>query len=282
MKRGTTFSLTLARSVLVIAACGAAHAQFVLNSGYFDIHHLPQGAMATGVLNLANLSEVAQTMRLELGDIREGAGEIGAPESWAHSVAPLVRITPFATLGPREVRDIPFTISVPTDADGTYFGVLIITPTGEPRATAPNGAPGIGDGARVTLTQVVRYAIEVIVDVPGDARPELRFSEAHLTLTPAAAHEFQVRVENHGGRWAEAVGYQFDLFDAVSGAWVASYPIDRGRLYPGAAHRVHVQLGDLVPGAYQLLVFADIGSDDVFAIRYSLDVDPTEGPPGGP
>ena len=91
-----------------------------------------------------------------------------------------------------------------------------------------------------------------------------------------------------GARWAEGVAYRFDLFDARSGATIAGYPVDRGRLFPGAQHHLAVEFPALPAGDYQLLVYADARSDQVFAARYSLTIPPnarpdaSAGPAGGP
>jgi hypothetical protein len=260
---------TCAAAALLIA--GSAAAQVVLSSSLVDVHRMPAGGIASGHLSLVNTTPQPQWVRLSLGDIRQAGGHIGDPGTWAHSAAPLLRVQELIQLGPRETRTIPYAIHMHPDADGTYIAALIATPAGEVREHRLERPDA---GSIVILREVVRYAVEVIVDVPGNARTDLHFLDPNLTPTPAEGPEFQVRVENRGGRWAERVRYQFDLYDASSGAWIGSYPVQHGRLFPSAEHLVRIHLADLAAGSYQLLVFADVGSEDVFATRYSLDVRP--------
>jgi hypothetical protein len=183
------------------------------------------------------------------------------------------------TLGPGETHGIAYRIEVPSDADGTYVGVILITPSG---ATSPSAAVGGSAGDSVmTLRQVLRYAVELVVDVAGGSRSAVVFRYPALLLEGGGVPRLEVSAHNRGVRWAPGVRYQFDFYDAISGAFVASKPSDRGRLYPGAEHRVAVDLVDLQPGAYQLLVIADADGNDLFAIRYSLDL-PSQSAPVGP
>ena len=259
---------------------GFASAQVVVTSNLIEVFRVPAGGTATGALTVANLTQQPQRVRLSVGDIREAGGAIGEPGTWSHSAAPIVSVQEVIHLGARESRSIPFAIRTPADADGTYIVALIATPDGE--VSDPN-IDFDNDQPVVILREVVRYAVEVIVDVPGDARTQVTFSDPELRLSDAGSPLFSVNARNHGERWAERVRYQFDLYDATSGAYLASYPVTRGRLFPGAQQRVRVDFGALAPGSYQLLVFADVGSDDVFAARYTLNVRPdaNDEPPAG-
>lgn len=256
-------------------------AQIVLSSGFINVQRLERGAQTTGAIRISNLSDTPQTAQLELGDIHEGAGNISAAGSSTRSIAALVSIPTLITLNPNETRDVTYTITVPPDANGTYVGVLILTPAGEQLEVTPLNATNPEQSA-VTLHQVVRYAIEIIIDVASHARPELNFHTPSLDTTEAWVPRFHLSAHNRGERWAETVHYHFDLYHAQSGHHIASYAVARGRLFPGAEHHIAVELHDLPPGSYQLLVFADVNNDDLFAARYSLDVrPPAREPPTG-
>jgi hypothetical protein len=175
------------------------------------------------------------------------------------------------TLLPHESRQVPFAITVPADADGTYFGVLLVTPEGEERVGVVDGA-SLGEPPSLTIREVVRYAVEVVVDVLGTAAVSIAFDHPAIEEAISGPPTFTLTAHNGGGRWAAAVDYRFDLFDAESGTLLASTRQARGRLYPGAGHRLALPLLDLAPGAYQLLVVADADTDVVFATFYPLAV----------
>ena len=267
-------------AVATLVLVGFAGAQVVVTSSLIEVHKVPAGGTVTGTLTVANVTQQPQRVRLSVGDIREGGGSIGEPGSWAHSAASTLNVPEVVQLGARETRSVPYTIRMPPDADGTYIVALIATPDGE---VSEQSIGGDEEESIVILRQIVRYAVEVIVDVPGNARSQVSFNDPELTLSKEGTPSFLVGAHNLGERWAERVRYQFDLYDATSGAYLASYPVERGRLFPGAQHRVRVDFGALAPGSYQLLVFADVGSDDVFAARYTLNVRPdaNDEPPAG-
>lgn len=255
--RGVLLALAL------VAGWGAA--QVAVTSDLLEVRRLEPGANGTVVVSVVNLTEELQTIRFEVADLHEGAGTIVPAGSSVRSVAPLVQLGTQFILGPRERREIPIDIRVPPTTAGTYFGVVVVTPAGEDAAVASRG---------LSVREVVRYAIELVVDIEGAARPNITFLEASLAQPSAALTTFTVTAHNAGDRWAERVRYRFELYDAESGALVSRHAIERGRLYPGAGHQHQIEWSDLPAGDYQLLLLAEGDAGDGFAIRYSLRLGP--------
>jgi len=253
---------------------GWAVGQVVVTSDLLEVHRLEPGSSATVVVTLLNLSDAHQTIRIEVADLREGAGALLPAGSTPRSLGPLVRVGSELTLPPHARQQIPIDIALPLDARGTYFGAVLITPTGEGVATAAQG---------IAFRELVRYAVELVIDVPGLAQPTITFVDASVAQSEAGVTTFAVTAQNSGERWAERVRYRFELFDAERGDLVMRHEVDRGRLYPGSGHRHRIQWEALAAGDYQLLVIAEAEGGEGFAIRYGVRLSPaTEGDPDGP
>jgi hypothetical protein len=78
-----------------------------------------------------------------------------------------------------------------------------------------------------------------------------------------------------------------DLFNrgdylATTDTWVEVYDaagrrIDRRkgsayRLFPGTSVRQRIELGELAPGTYEVLVLVEAGADEVFAAQYTVTI----------
>jgi hypothetical protein len=262
--------------LLLVTLGGWGGAQVAVTSDLLEVRRVEPGGRATVVVSVANLSDALQSIEVEVADLFEGAGAIQPAGSSPWSVAPFVQVGTRHTFGPRERRQIPIDISVPLATTGTYFGVVVVTPVGE-------GVVAEGDG--LAVREIVRYAIELVIDVPGAARAQIAFHDPNVAQPGADATTFAVVAHNAGDRWAERVRYLFELYDAESGALVARHTVERGRLYPGAGHRHQIEWGDLPAGDYQLLLLADGDGGDAFAIRYGLRLSPVGGErdvPAGP
>jgi hypothetical protein len=273
----TGFRVAPAHALGLLLGCACAHlatfalAQVAVGSPLLDARRLEPGGVAVGSLHLVNQTDLPQRVQIDQADIFEGAGGRHPPGSWLRSIAPFLRVGTSVSLLPREARTVPFTITLPADADGTYFGVILVTPEGEERPATIDGATQAGSPA-LTLREVVRYAVEVVVDAPGLAAVAIGYLDPAVEQTPSGPPAFAITAHNGGGRWAAEVHYRFDLYDAESGSLVASIRQQRGRLYPGAGHRLLLPLPDLEPGNYRLLVIADADTEVVFAAIHTLSV----------
>lgn len=260
--------------LLLALASGWATAQVAVTSDLLEVRRVQPGAATTVLVSLVNLSDSLQSVHIEVADLHEGAGALQPVGSSPWSLAPLVRFAATHILSPRERREVPIDVQVPAAAAGTYFGAVVVTPSSGEAATTDQG---------VSIRELVRYAVELIIDVPGPARAGIVFQDPSLDRPSPNATTFSVTTHNDGGRWAERVRYRFELYDAQTGNLVDRQVVERGRLYPGAGHEHHLRWDDLPAGEYQLLLLADPEGGEAYAVRYGLRLDPTvEGDPNGP
>lgn len=123
------------------------------------------------------------------------------------------------------------TVEVPEDArSGKHLTSLVIQ-TAEPVAA--------GDNDSVTINQVIRQAIAVLILVPGPKEPALEIGEASYRQLPASS-SIRVAVENTGNVRLAPTG-ELVVVDAA-GDEVTRAEIDMDAVYAGTATFVEVGL----------------------------------------
>jgi hypothetical protein len=164
-----------------------------------------------------------------------------------------------------------FTIAVPTDAGpGEYITSLVLE----------NDQPISGDGS-VSLDQIVRTAIAVVVTVPGKRSPGLSIGGATQDVV-AGKSVVSIAVENTGNVRLKPV-VTFTLIDAT-GAQVSQASLPMGTFYAHTKTFVEVPLAALLlPGAYAVRLSLDDAAQGVRAdsAAISLIVDANAEAPTG-
>ena len=165
-----------------------------------------------------------------------------------------------------------FTVAVPTDAGpGEYITSLVLE----------NDEPISGDGS-VSLDQIVRTAIAVVVTVPGKRSPGLAIGVATHEVV-AGRSVVSIAVENTGNVRLKPV-VTFALLDAT-GAQVSQASVQMDTFYAHTKTFVEVSLAALLlPGAYAVRLSLDDLAQGVRAdsAAISLIVDANaEAPTGG-
>lgn len=165
MKRLSRVLLALAVAACAIAPAAAARAQVSVSlypvSFRYDI---PRGSSQTGVITVSNPSETAISLQVETENFSGGEGGTVefAPEGAKYGLLSWMSVdrTPFV-LGPGQKKEVPFTISVPENAEvGGHYGTILFR--------ASSADVGGGGGSSIGISG--RVGSIILVSVPGDAK----------------------------------------------------------------------------------------------------------------
>ena len=172
-------------------------------------------------------------------------------------------------VGPGENRPFTFTVSVPDDAQDarTVWSTLMFTPVGQLQEE-----PAPAEGIQVRTRTRIAYAVLVHVGNPTASRIVIGDVAAGASRDPSADElliDASLRVE---GKRATRVAVQAQVFDRATGDQVFATPPSETRLYPGYDRDVRFDLSDVEPGAYEILLLAETMDDDLYAVRFDLDV----------
>jgi hypothetical protein len=229
-------------------------------------HAWAAGTRGQFPLRVVNASDAPQAILLTVEDIAFEAGEvIPVPAgSILRSAAAWIVLPPSAVpLASREGRDVAIAVNVPdVTPPGTYWARLLVTPI---PPLAPAAAAGVG------VREIHRVAVNVIVDVPGDAPVRLTLRLPRVERDAAGALVMSVDALNDGDRLLRPT-FTARVYDAHTGALAGSADAPVVRLFPGFDRPRSFPLGALPPGSYTVVIVADAGSFGAFGLRFALEV----------
>jgi P pilus assembly chaperone PapD len=245
----------LRKSFILILALGAVilpSAALEVSQIEFDLQ-VPAGGSGTYSFLVHNDEQITDDIKIYLVDWdrdAEGNHRFYEPGSLPRSNTSWITVTPTSfSLRPDEAREVRFTITVPPDVQGTYWGMIMVE--GRPRPQEREGA---------TVLVVPRFGIKVYVTPPWTGTSAGRITKVQrLGLNPLT---FLIGFENTGDVHLRVSG-EVQVLDGrgelVEKIAVAQFPI-----LPGAVREVRAS-GSAprpAPGRYYALAVLDFGSPD--------------------
>lgn len=261
--------LTLAQLASAHIAPGTAASPQVLN--------LMPGQTYQGTLRMRNVSDEASVATLSQRDVlyeATGRSFVDANSDVRSNAAWLELQLGNITFEGEEIRDVPFAVTVPADAEpGSYWSQVVIT--NDPVAQGDLPVAG-GDGASVGFQTITRYGILIATNVAADGVGDITFANPDLQQTDAIILSVDLLNASNAVRLA-AVSVDVTSETGERAAQV-EFPkvalIPRVQAYPNT---LNFNLGRLEPGRYVATIVADVGgSDGVFGVRYNLEINPPE------
>jgi len=158
---------------------------------------------------------------------------------------------------------IPFQVTVPGDASGSYWAGVIVRPEG-----VVGQSWNINDRTNVPVRVIAQYAGVVFVDVDGSGQNSIVF-EAATVAESDSGPVVELQVRNEGDR-ADlfTVRAQF-MSDAGELVHEEAF---RARLVGGHERTLVIPLGDTPPGEYTMIVTADADQPQLFARQYRVRI----------
>lgn len=256
--------------LLLMVGTGQASGQAQVSGPLVLEHKAAAGQkVIEGVLNLNNPTGAAAQTQITLADIRSdpklGTVYLKAGTLERSNTAWISLPSNVVTVPAHGRLTVPYRIQIPqTAATGTHWGVFLISPA-TPAAVPSRGTPVTGS---LTLQQVTRYAVQVVVDLPG-GQPRLNFQNPVLT-NAASGLQLNVELTNAGERLSVPIT-RAEVYDA-GGKLVQNLQGRQRRVYPGLTVGETYQITGLKPGKYQVLVLADDPTAEVVGARYNVTV----------
>ena len=262
-------------------------AQIVVTSGLNSEAVLRPGESNRFAIGVTNTGGEARTASIRFVDhqVIDGDNQFLEPGKLERSLANWLITRPSVSLEPGESITLFVDVQVPSNVNngGTYWGVLLIEPD---EATQPtemadvNRERGEGDDVMIHFRYRIRTAIQLVVNLPGNEKPQIDLRDPVVTRTPAGTIQLSVAIANEGGRWARSSTLNLAVYEAQTGSKVMTSEESVARLYPGSNRRATFDMGDLEPGKYQLVLLAEVAGDVVAATRFDLGVEPRNPAPG--
>ncbi|MFZ5565060.1 MAG: hypothetical protein ACOZBW_13510 [Thermodesulfobacteriota bacterium] len=233
---------------------------------------LAPGAEAQGRVLVRNAGDKAQTAKVYLTGYQataDGKTVYGDPKKAARSNAAWIHLVP-------QQQEIPagatasfhYVIRVPDNPDlaGTYWSMLMVEPVAPETLVPP--APEKGK-LHFGVRTVTRTGIHMVTHMGDTGTRDLKFTGRTLEKQEGSP-VLQLDFENTGQRYLKLTLWA-ELFDS-QGFSIGRFDAGQKGLYPADSARMKVNLTDVPPGPYQVLVVADNGDEHVFGARYEMDI----------
>ena len=256
--------------LLVLAMPPASRAGISVTSGLTYEKDAGAGAAYQGTLQLKNPGNASQEVKVYQTDYlfyADGRNLYGDPGTTPRSNAGWITFAPRRlVIPPGGTAQVAYAVAVPADdaLAGTYWSLLMVeaVPADSPEAV-------IQKKGKVTfgISQVMRYAAQMVTHISGTGERNLRFAQTRL-VKENGRRILQVDLENIGQIWLKPALW-VDFYDEA-GRSAGKFDGGKSRIYPATSARFTIDLSSVPKGQYKALVVADCGGDALFGATHSF------------
>ena len=266
------------RALICLALGFCFLAQSVTNAGvsimggltHQKISNPGPGETYKGSIVIKNSSAEPQEVKIYQTDYEfcfDGTNNYGPPGKLNRSNANWLSFNPhWSIIPPNDTLMVNYTVNVPNDPNlvGTYWSMLMVegVPKSSPQSSQPEK-----NKAKVGITQIFRYGIQMITHIGDTGERQLKFLETKL-IREKERRIFQADVENIGQRWLRPLLW-LELYDET-GTYIGKFEGGTKRIYPDTSVRYKIDITDVPNDNYKALMVADCGEDYIFGANYTL------------
>ena len=254
---------------------GPALAGYTIVPMQFTLSGKP-GETITCTMKAKNMGEETVSIKISTKDFIKGLyGEERqvAPGTVKRGCANWIRISPQKLdLAPHETRTINFSMTVPMDGKGTYWGNILASQVSKPTLskTIKKGETSF------QIFALQDMLIRVLENVPGTEQKKGVITDISVKDQKTGGKAtVEVIFENQGNSLLKCSG-QVQILDE-NGETVRTIPLEYGHapftVYPDGRRVVYGHIGgNLSPGDYLLLAIIDYGGEDLVAGEMEFEV----------
>ncbi|WP_307451734.1 MULTISPECIES: WxL protein host-binding domain-containing protein [Chryseobacterium] len=244
-------------------------ANIVILNGLTHHYTVEKSQVYKGKIAIENTSVTPQNVKLFLQDFTysaDGSISYTAPNSYQRTNAAWIHLnTNYVTLKGKEKTEVYYEISVPdsADDDGSYWSVIMVEPVDDP-------IPGQNE-AGISISSVVRYAIQVITDHrPENAKQELRFEGVKVEKENGKSI-IMVAIANKGNLYCKPT-VSIEMYHKTNGDKAGQFSTLPMGLLPQTSKSFYIDAGKLPPDRYSAVLLATDENENAFALNVELDI----------
>jgi len=249
------------------------HASISVIGGLTHEKSVKPGQIYRGSILIKNCGIQTQEVKIYQTDYHfsfDGTNVYGPPGEATRSNAAWVSFNPHRLIIPAsDTLRVNYTANVPDAAAlvGTYWSMLMVE--GVPQGSS-NLAQAEAGETKLSITQIVRYGVQMITHIDNTGHSTLEFLDTRL-LRENESRVLQVDLENSGERWLRPTLW-VEIYD-LTGSYLGRFAGGTKRTFPGTSVRYRLDLSDVPQGEYIGLLVADCGGDSVFGTKYTLKLE---------
>ena len=171
------------------------------------------------------------------------------------------------TVPPQATERVEYEVLVPGEKGliGTYWSMIMVEPISKDSRESAEALPE----NTTTISQVLRYGIQVVTNIGKGGQVELTFANPRL-IQEEGKRLFAIDVANTGQRSLRTALW-LELY-SDKGSPVGKFQGSAQRLYPGTSACYKIDLGKTPNGKYLGMVAADAKGDNLFGANVELEI----------
>ena len=227
-------------------------------------------------ISIENTGNEPQDVKVYLRDYfynREGITKYREPGTTYRSNADWIQLNPekAVTVPPQSETNINYTINVPDDDGlyGTYWSMIMVEPE---EAIELLEDPEGGIEVQTGIRQISRYGVQIRTNIGDTGTEKLSVMDTRVIQTSEEGKTYlELDLENKGERWFR-IELRSEFYDK-EGYLKTKVEGPSASLYPGTSVRRRMEITDIDPGDYQVLVIFEGREDQVWGARYNLSIE---------
>ena len=268
----------LAALLLVAVSFFTADASLVIVNGLSHEHTVTPGGRVQGSIEIKNTADEEKRARIYKADlIHECDGQTQFLDNdkrdkcnskWTELSDNEI------VLGPKQTYTLTYQLAPGADVQGvgSYWGVIMVEEIKNLDTITPQRG--------VTVTSLIRYAIQIISNFEGEYTKDLGLD--NVTVDTTREETFvTVNVQNLGNVMLKPIMI-LEVYNDM-GEQVFRNELNYQKVYPGYCKLFEIPLEGMPAGEYDAVLVADCGDDNLYGLEMRLSMpDKTSGDPDGP
>ena len=245
------------------------HAGIVILNGLTHSYQVENGKVYKGKVAIENTGTSPQAVKLFLQDFAyhaDGTINYTALRTNKRSNGEWIKLnTNLVTLKGKEKTEVLYEITVPnqTAAPGSYWSVIIVEPVEEIKPSEHK--------AGVSITSVIRYAIQIITDYETEkAKPNLKFESVKVEKQEGK-QTLKVAIANHGNLYCKPTA-SVEIYNSKTGEKTGTYSSLVMGLLPDTSKTFYIDISKVPIGQYNATIIATDEEENAFALNVELEV----------
>lgn len=255
--------------ITLILQFGFLHAGIVILNGLTHSYKIENGKVYKGKIAIENTSSNPQSVKLFLQDYTyhaDGTINYTVLRTNRRSNGEWLKLnTNLVTLKGKEKTEVFYEITVPNEAmdPGSYWSVIMVEPVEEIKPS--DKKPG------VSITSVIRYAIQVITDIETEkAKPDLKFESVKVEKQEGKK-TVKIAIANNGNLYCKPTA-AIEIYNRKTGEKVGTYTSLTMGLLPDTSKTFYIDINTVPPDKYRAAIIATDEEENAFALNVELEV----------
>ncbi|KPE49566.1 WxL protein host-binding domain-containing protein [Chryseobacterium indologenes] len=245
------------------------HAGIVILNGLTHSYSVESGKIYKGKITIENTGNAPQSVKLFLQDFAyhsDGTINYSALSTNKRSNGGWIKLnTNLITLKGKEKTEVLYEITVPNQTidPGSYWSVIIVEPVDDIKPSE--------NKTGVSITSVVRYAIQVITDYETEkAKPDLKFESVKVEKQDGR-QTVKVAIANNGSLYCKPTA-SIEIYNSKTGEKLGTYSSLIMGLLPNTSKTFYIDISKVPAGKYRATIITTDEEENAFALNVELEV----------